>query len=56
VPLPAGVPDHPAGVLRARNDMEGLVIRAHTATPGWGGERLKLGYAIDVLHPRCAGG
>ncbi len=56
VPLPAGVPDHPAGVLRARNDMEGLAIRAHTATPGWGGERLKLGYAIDVLHPRCAGG
>jgi hypothetical protein len=56
VPLPAGVPDHPAGVLRARNDTEGLVIHAHTATPGWVGERLKLGYAIDVLHPRCAGG
>jgi hypothetical protein len=56
VPLPAGVPDHPAGVLRARNDAEGLVTRAHTATSGWGGERLNVGYAIDVLHPRCAGG
>ena len=56
VPLPAGVPDHPASVLRARNDMDGLAIHAHTATPEWRGERLKLGYAIDVLHPRCAGG
>jgi hypothetical protein len=56
VPLPAGVPDHPAGVLRAWNDMQGVVIRAHTATPRWLGERLNLGYAIDVLHPRCAAG
>jgi len=55
-PLPAGVPDHPASVLRARNDMEGIVIRGHTATPGWLGERVNVGYAIDVLHPRCAGG
>jgi hypothetical protein len=56
VPVPAGVPDHPAGALRARNDTEGLVIRAHTATPGWLGERFNVAYAIDVLHPRCAGG
>jgi Domain of unknown function (DUF222)/HNH endonuclease len=56
VPLPAGVPDHPAGALRAGNDTESLVIRAHTATPGWLGERLNVGYAIDVLHPRSAGG
>jgi hypothetical protein len=56
VPLPTGVPNHPASVLRARNDTDGLVIRAHTATPGWGGEHLNVGYAIDVLHPRCAGG
>jgi uncharacterized protein DUF222/HNH endonuclease len=55
VSLPDGVPDHPAGVLRARNDREGIVICAHTATPGWLGERLNVGYAIDVLHPRCAG-
>jgi Domain of unknown function (DUF222)/HNH endonuclease len=56
VPLPAGAPDHPADVLRAQNDREGIVIRAHTATPGWSGERLNVAYAIDVLHPRCAGG
>jgi hypothetical protein len=56
VPLPAGAPDHPASVLRARNDREGIVIRAHTATPGWLGERVNVGYAIDVLHLRCAGG
>ena len=30
VPLPAGVPDHPAGVLRARNDMEGISSFART--------------------------
>jgi 5-methylcytosine-specific restriction endonuclease McrA len=55
VSLPDGVPDHPAGVLRARNDREGIVVCAHTATPGWLGERLNVGYAIDVLHPRYAG-
>jgi hypothetical protein len=55
VPLPTGVPDHPASVLRARNDLDGPVIRAHTSTPGWLGERLNVGYAIDVLHPRSAG-
>ena len=56
VPLPAGVPDHPARVLRAQNNREGIVIRADAATPGWRGESLNVGYAIDVLHPRCAGG
>jgi hypothetical protein len=56
VPVPTGVPDHPAGVLRARNDQEGIAISAYSGTPGWLGERLNVGYAIDVLHPRCAGG
>ncbi|HEX9822133.1 MAG TPA: hypothetical protein VGD07_21240 [Methylomirabilota bacterium] len=37
-------------ILGARNDAEGLVLTAHTATPGWLGERLDVGYAIDVLH------
>jgi hypothetical protein len=27
------------------------VVTARTATPGWQGERLDVGYAIDVLHP-----
>jgi len=29
----------------------GLSLRAHTMTPGWLGERLDVGWAIDVLHP-----
>jgi hypothetical protein len=45
------VPDNPAEVLRAWNVAEGLRLHAHTATPGWLGERLDVGYAIDVLHP-----
>ena len=31
----------------------GLTLDAHTTTPGWLGERLDVGYAIDVLHPRA---
>ena len=30
---------------------QGLRLHAQTATPGWLGERLDVGYAIDVLHP-----
>jgi len=26
-------------------------VSAWTATPTWRGERLDVGYAIDVLHP-----
>jgi len=51
VPPPPNVPDQPVKLLRALNDAEGLVLHAHTATPGWLGERLNVGYAIDVLHP-----
>jgi hypothetical protein len=28
-------------------------LHARTATPQWLGERLDVGYAIDVLHPRA---
>ena len=38
-------------VLRAKHDEEELVLNARTATPGWLGERLDVGWAIDVLHP-----
>jgi hypothetical protein len=31
------------------------VLHARTAMPGWLGERLDVGYAIDVLHPRAIG-
>src|SRR5207248_3118675 len=51
VPLPHEVPDDPVKVIRARHDAEGLVLHARTATPGWLGERLDVGWAIDVLHP-----
>jgi hypothetical protein len=42
-------------VIRARNEVEGLALDAHTGTPAWLGEGLDVGYAIDVLHPRAIG-
>ena len=51
IPSPPRVPDDPEAALRALNDAEGLVLHARTAMPLWLGERLDLGYAIDVLHP-----
>jgi hypothetical protein len=51
VPPPPEVPGDPVEVLRARHDAEGLVLGPRTAIPGWLGERLDVGYAIDVLHP-----
>jgi hypothetical protein len=38
-------------ILRERHKAEGLDLNARTATPGWLGERLDVGWAIDVLHP-----
>ena len=46
-------PGDPVRELRARHDAEGLRIGAKTAHPDWLGERLDLGWAIDVLHPRA---
>ena len=51
VPLPAAVPADPVGILRTRHEALGLRLDARTATPGWLGERLDVGWAIDVLHP-----
>jgi len=51
VPLPDAVPADPVQALRARHEAQGLRLNAHTATPGWLGERLDVGWAIDVLHP-----
>jgi 5-methylcytosine-specific restriction endonuclease McrA len=53
VPAPAAVPADPVGVLRAQHDAEGLRLHARTACPGWLGERLDVGWAIGVLHPRA---
>ncbi len=51
VPRPPEVLGDPVKALRARHDAEGLALNARTATPGWLGERLDVGWAIDVLHP-----
>jgi len=53
VPAPARVPDDPVQALRADHAMRGLHVHARTGCPGWLGERLDLGWAIDVLHPRA---
>jgi len=47
------LPDDPVERLRATNDAAGVSPHAQTATPRWLGERLDVGYAIDVLHPRA---
>ena len=51
VPAPPAIPDDPVRALRARNETAGLHLHARTACPGWLGERLDVGWAIDVLHP-----
>jgi len=50
-PPPAPVPVDPVEVLRAQHDAHGLHLHARTAMPDWLGERLDVGWAIDVLHP-----
>jgi uncharacterized protein DUF222/HNH endonuclease len=55
VPAPPRAPDDPVGKLRARNEAAGLRLHAHTATPGWLGERLNVVWAMDVLHPLAIG-
>src|SRR5213080_1593858 len=49
------VPADPVGTICARNAANGIHINAQTSKPGWLGERLDLGYAIDVLHPLANG-
>jgi hypothetical protein len=51
VPTPAAVPADPCETLRARHEAQGLDIHARTTMPSWLGERLDVGYALDVLHP-----
>jgi hypothetical protein len=53
VPPPSSIPDDPVLALRARNEVAGLHLHAQTTCPGWQGERLDVGWAIDVLHPRA---
>jgi len=53
VPAPAAVPADPGEALRARHAAEGLRLHALTGLPQWLGERLDVGWAIGVLHPRA---
>jgi len=55
VPSPIAVSGDPGEALRTSHDTQGLRIDARTACPGWRGERLDLGWAIDVLHPLAQG-
>jgi hypothetical protein len=53
VPPPAAVPADPAGALRAQSIAQGLELHARTGLAHWFGERLDVGWVIDVLHPRA---
>jgi hypothetical protein len=51
VPPPVPVPADPGGMLKDTHVAQGLTLHARTACPQWLGERLDLGWALDVLHP-----
>src|SRR4029077_14549319 len=55
VPWPPQTPPDPESAVRMFNDEAGIVVGPRTATPLWQGERLNVGYAIDVLHPLALG-
>jgi 5-methylcytosine-specific restriction endonuclease McrA len=50
VPPPPATPADPVHTLHAEHAAQGLSVHARTACPGWMGERLDVGWAIDVLH------
>ncbi len=56
VPPPMAVSIDPVEELRAWHAARGLRIHARTGCPTWLGERLDVGWALDVLHPLAAGG
>src|SRR5437899_723723 len=51
IPPPTVVPTDPVETLRLQNDTRDVHIDARTSRPDWLGERLDIGWAIDVLHP-----
>jgi len=55
VPPVPPVPGDPIQALRMQNEAAGVQVDARTTCPGWLGERLNVGWAIDVLHPRAVG-
>jgi 5-methylcytosine-specific restriction endonuclease McrA len=54
VPAPPSLPTDPVEALRAEHAAQGLQLHARTGLAGWLGERLDVGWAIDVLHPLAA--
>jgi hypothetical protein len=54
VPPPVAVPGDPVKKRQATNEARQLRIHARTACPSWLGERLDVGWAVAVLHPRAA--
>jgi 5-methylcytosine-specific restriction endonuclease McrA len=54
VPPPAPAPAEPMERLREQNQARGLHVHPRTSMPGWLGERLDVGWAVDVLHPLAA--
>ena len=55
VPPPPPVPEDPVKDFRAQREEQGLRVDVRSPKPGWFGERLDVGYAIDVLHPLARG-
>jgi hypothetical protein len=51
VPSTASLPTDPVAALEAQHAAAGLAIGARTSCARWLGERLDVGWAIDVLHP-----
>lgn len=52
-PQPPRVPDDPSGALRAQDDAQGLRLTSRSLKPLWLGERIDVGWAVGVLHPRA---
>ena len=55
VPSAVPVAADPIHALCAQHAALGLRLHARTACPAWLGERLDVGWALDVLHPRAVG-
>jgi len=51
VPPPVAIPGDPVETLQTANETRQLQIHARTGCSGWLGERLDVGWALDVLHP-----
>jgi hypothetical protein len=51
---PPAVPADPVEALQTYHDALGLHPTGRTACPLWLGERIDVGWAIGVLHPRVA--